>query len=395
MLFGQWSGKIVGTNNADVILSIDKLKENEEGSITISPADDHSFPCILRIIFDSVDATTGKVSGRLDRFVGFKDGRIIFPQVTDKIALSESGTIEGVIENGGNSFSCKWQTNLKFNGDAKFIRVRRPVAQPVESIISWKIFKDSIIKYQQQYGNILFRGQNNSLYPLTTRFHRAKCWDLYRFNNEKLPELFDYLGVLNRTRYIMGNDSDFGSALLLAQHHGFPTPLLDWTLSPYIAAYFAFRFQNEVTTGIKSVRVFAFHAKRWQDEKPERVQGGFVTPGITVKPLNIPLAGNPRAVAQCSRSVFSNVENIENVLHWAEFESANEKNGMPQPWIDYFDISIEDREEALKDLKAMNILERVLFPDLDTICKELGKEYFRDYFDKEFWDTRSNSSEKR
>lgn len=384
MLYGQWVGNIKGSNNAYVIMSIDKLKEDKEGSITVSPTDEHSFPCILRIIFDSVDTTTGRIGGHLDRFIGFKDGKIVFPQVTDKFALSESGTIEGAIEDAGNSFSCKWQTNLNFNGDAKFKKVVKPIAQPVESVISWKAFKDKIIKYQSQYGNILFRGQNNSLDTLTTRFHRAGCWDLYRFYNEKLPELFDYLGVLNKTRYAVDNDFDFGSALLLAQHHGFPTPLLDWTLSPYIAAYFAFRFKEKITAGVRSVRVFAFYAKRWQDEQPGHVQGGFVTPGITVKPLNIPLAGNSRAVAQCSRSVFSNIENIENVLRWAEFESSDEEKGMPEPWIDYFDINIEDREEALKDLKAMNIVERVLFPDLDTICKELGKEYFKDYFDKQF-----------
>jgi hypothetical protein len=42
--------------------------------------------------------------------------------------------------------------------------------------------------------------------------------------------------------------------LVYLRHHGFPSPLLDWTRSPYIATFFAFGEQNEA----EKAAVFAY-----------------------------------------------------------------------------------------------------------------------------------------
>ena len=59
--------------------------------------------------------------------------------------------------------------------------------------------------------------------------------------------------------------------MIYLRHHGFPSPLLDWTRSPYVAAFFAFR-QRPVNSD-DGVAVFSYleyfgEAKGWRDVDP-------------------------------------------------------------------------------------------------------------------------------
>ena len=375
MIFGQWWGEIKGDSNGKILVSVDKSMEDKQGALSIMPTDENTFPAIARIIFTSVDERM--VKGNVDLFIGFTAQGIVFPQDNERLRLSGFGEFAfNVIKEASGEISLKgeWKTNLNFKGSVELFKVRKPEAGPVKKIISWDDYK-KIVSNPDKYkwGVTYFRGHPDSKHPLQTLFHRQQCWDLYRYYREIIPELFDHLGVLNNTRYPTTTGSDFGSPLLLAQHYGFPTPLLDWTLSPYIASFFAFS-EISKSSGTKSIRVFAFHTERWMKEQPGHTIGDLITPGITIKPLNIPLAGNGRAVAQSARSVFSSVENIENVLKFAEFQEKAE--GMPESYLDYFDISIGDKNRALYDLQSMNINELSMFPELHTACKVLKTKYF-------------------
>jgi len=91
-----------------------------------------------------------------------------------------------------------------------------------------------------------------------------------------IPQVHYEVAAAIDYNFDLSNETEFGAFLALAQHHGFSTPLLDWTLSPYIAAYFAYREVQE--TGHSSERdgpaslnspLGGFSARNWHD-MPDR-----------------------------------------------------------------------------------------------------------------------------
>ena len=353
---GQWVGKVEGTNRGSLIINIDNNKTDEVGIMFNDQAPVYSIASrafITRLPGDKF------YKGKIGFFRHFDSKTRQMISASNPKDFASSGDVVFELKSN-NTITGEWKTNIGTNGRFEANLQSQAPASAVKKILRWDQFKSAISKYVGTRGSFYFRGHQTSEYPLRNSFNRHMCWNLERYF-QYLHELYEDLGRFNNDRYNIYDTIDFGAGLQLAQHHGFPTPLIDWTLSPYLAAYFAFRKFDRRENSAKSVRVLAFHQLRWGVEHEDSMNSNFISPWVVIKPLNLSLGNNQRAVAQDAVSVFSNIENLENEL---------------KDYLEYYDIDMQDQDLALSELESMGIYEKHLFPDVHTVCKVHKIQYF-------------------
>src|SRR3990172_6319875 len=97
----------------------------------------------------------------------------------------------------------------------------------------------------------LFRGQSDHSWLLLTTLERfsTKAWSVKRYHR-LLLSIAPAVISLTSKEWDLGGDTDVDQSrhgpppgyefMIYLRHHGFPSPLLDWSRSPYVAAFFAF-----------------------------------------------------------------------------------------------------------------------------------------------------------
>lgn len=257
---------------------------------------------------------------------------------------------------------------------------------------SWN---DTIQRYRSPF---VFRGLSDKEYHLETSLMRlgGDYWQLERhlLRNFRKYARFDSLEL-----------GSFWHLLSLAQHHGLPTRLLDWTYSPYIALHFATSSLERLDDdGV----IWVVDFEKAHDQLPDRLRNLLRTEGaqaFTVELLADLIPANKRCSVSDESSFHEVVETLnafdslgvtDDFLLFFEPPSVNERivnqfalfSVMPDPqrriddWLAdnptlYRKLIIpsEMKWECRDKLDQCNITERVLFPGLDGLSSWLKRHY--------------------
>ncbi len=216
--------------------------------------------------------------------------------------------------------------------------------------------------------NWAFRGQADAAWPLSstlTRYFRAFHipQETWAAREERA------LGVFKRKAthflaHVPSRDDDF-EWMALMQHHGAPTRLLDFTWSPYVAAFFALEraadaaavwgLNPQAMTSITPLSGPSFTLGQLDSRIGADKQVGYGEPYL----LNRRLAAQSGTLVVPKRVGLP----IEDILGRAAGTLV--KFILPRDKV---------REHGMRELYRMKITQETLFPDLDGLARSLAYE---------------------
>ena len=368
---GQWIGRPQGTNNGLLVLDLDELENGYAGHAYLFNEEPGAPHAVARIelkkkldTYRNVDCRVFAIHPQFPVRLNNLDLARDFPTVLFPQAATISLTVQA------ETIRATWSTNIGTHGEAilnKKSESKHSELKTIQDINSWEKFKEFALN--QPVRRFVFRGQDKP-YRLRTSFHRTRRKDLITYLNSDIPNAHHVLSAQTKHLFNLSDNIQNAAFLNLLQHHGYPTPLLDWTYSPFVAAFFAFRFRRNRTPSEGLVRILVLDKSGWEAQFEPVAAIAFERPHFSMlEPLSIE---NPRALPQQSVSSITNLDDIETFIR--ESEAKSKKN-----FLSAIDLPFSSRRKVMQELSAMGITAGSLFHGLDGECEELRGRFFHPF----------------
>jgi len=265
----------------------------------------------------------------------------------------------------------------------------------VKKCESWEDFKDQISKLEKVrseispadfmeklFGETLYRGQRDSDWALKTTLERMAPEYLkvskYYLLLSAIHRHIVTCGITGIPNVVSGLDAiekaikeeyplPSLALLIFLRHLGFPSPLLDWTRSPFVAAFFAFKDCKS-----KDVAIYAFLERSVKStmstiDNPDRI--------VEMRVIGEYVVTHKRHFLQQSNYTLCLARECGSHIaqEFAAYEAhlANNGEDFPEAIIIKFIIPGSEKNIALRELDKMNINAYSLFGSEEGLMETL------------------------
>lgn len=354
-LKGQWQGKICGTNKGDVFVNFDDDLPNI-AAVYLYDQEPYAHYVFAGEFQTSSNTITIKLSDR--QLLSKADASFVDPGNIYCEAIFESP----------DEITGSWSTDVGTSGILTLSKVGTVNIPAAAKQMSWNEFKNYVLTKLEPSEDFVFRGQSDSEFKLISLFHRLGRNNLLRYELDDIRELHKAVAAELDVKFNLSDPIDFAELVYIGQHFGFPTPFLDWTLSPFVAAFFAFEGAKPKQRTNQSVRVFIFNRKLWERYRLNYI-GNIHDAKIGVRLMDVVSRFNKRSTGQQALAMFTNVSDTMLFINEKSVEYG-------QTFLEIIDIPVSERNIAMKELQLMGITHRSIYPGLEGACKALREQKF-------------------
>lgn len=261
---------------------------------------------------------------------------------------------------------------------------------PVEVIeaTSWEQIDDALTqgawneRLQRYRSNDVFRGVAEVSWSMETGLTRLgySSGEIRRMESVILNSFIKY------AHFDYNGPSSLWNWLTLAQHHGLPTRLLDWSYSPYVALHFAVgEMPDPTTNGV----VWRANVQEVHEALPEVLGHGLEREGFSTYTVRLldevaPTLNAFDTLCDDTFALFFEPPSLDQriVNQYALFSVLSDQALAFDRWMEAKDKHLTKliipgalKWQVRDRLDWLNITERVLFPGLDGLCTWLRRYY--------------------